>query len=235
MFTASEVALEAFVDAGYDFVILDCQHGAIDAADVARLLAGRSASATGFAVRVRSQAEDAIGYALDVGADAVIVPMVESGEQVAACVAACRFAPRGRRSYGPVRASLPSDPTELEERASLFVMVETAVAVEQVEAICAVEGLAGVIVGAADLALSLGLRLGENSAPLEEAIGRVRDACAEAGLLAGIFAQSPEAAAERAREGFALVTVAFDRRLLREGARAALEAARGGFPPPAPS
>ena len=70
-----------------------------------------------------------IGRVLDAGADAVIIAMIESAEQAAAAVAATRYPPAGVRSFGPLRASLGSDPAVLESRVSVFAMIETAAAV----------------------------------------------------------------------------------------------------------
>ncbi len=98
-----------------------------------------------------------IGRVLDAGADAIIVAMIESADQAAAAVAASRYPPAGARSFGPLRASLGVDTAALEARVSVFAMIETAAALADVDAICAVPGLAGIYVGPADLAISMGV------------------------------------------------------------------------------
>ena len=101
-----------------------------------------------------------IGRVLDAGADAVVIAMIESADQAAAAVAATRYQPAGVRSFGPLRASLGHDTAALESRVSVFAMIETAAALSGLDEICAVEGLTGLYVGPADLALSLGVDVG---------------------------------------------------------------------------
>ncbi len=118
--------------------------------------AGSSTFPIATAVRLPSADPAPIGRVLDAGADAVIVAMVESAEQAAAAVAATRYAPAGVRSFGPLRASLGLDPAAHEAGTSVFAMIETARGLSALDEICAVPGLAGVYVGPADLAISLG-------------------------------------------------------------------------------
>ena len=88
-----------------------------------------------------------------------MVPLVESREEAARAVAACRFPPLGRRSMGPIRAmtSMGSDrPVDLNEVACI-VQVETALGLQNVDAIASTPGLTGIFIGPSDLAISLGL------------------------------------------------------------------------------
>src|SRR6185437_12423069 len=110
----------------------------------------------GTVVRLPNADAAPIGRVLDAGADAVVIAMVESADQAAAAVAAARYPPRGVRSFGPLRASLGVDPAEHESRAGVFAMIETAAALAGIHEICAVNGLTGIYVGPADLAISLG-------------------------------------------------------------------------------
>jgi len=100
---------ESFAQTGYDYVGFDCQHGYLDDADVAQLLNRLEHVPIATAVRLPSTAPAPIGRVLDAGADAVIIAMIESAEQAAEAVAATRYAPRGVRSFGPLRASLGHD------------------------------------------------------------------------------------------------------------------------------
>src|SRR5271170_4619766 len=147
---------EEFARAGYDYVGFDAQHGYLDDADIANILRRLEHVPIGTAVRLPSVDPAPIGRVLDAGADAIIVAMIESAEQAAAAVAATRYPPAGVRSFGPLRASLGYDTTKLESRVSVFAMIETAAALADVDEVCAVPGLAGVYVGPADLAISMG-------------------------------------------------------------------------------
>ncbi|MEK1146508.1 aldolase/citrate lyase family protein, partial [Mycobacterium ulcerans] len=117
---------EEFARAGYDYVGFDTQHGYLDDADVAGLLRRLEGVPIATVVRLPNADPGPIGRVLDAGADAVIIAMIESAEQAAAAVAATRYPPAGVRSYGPLRASLGTDPAELQSRAGVYAMVETA-------------------------------------------------------------------------------------------------------------
>ncbi|MEA2312792.1 MAG: 4-hydroxy-2-oxoheptanedioate aldolase, partial [Solirubrobacteraceae bacterium] len=182
-------------------------------------------------VRVARNEPFAIGSALDLGAYGVIVPLVESAEEASRAVAACRYAPAGVRSYGPLRAArgaTGADPDVL-GAALCLVMVETRTALEDVEAIAATPGLDGVYVGPSDLALSLGLKptLRLEHPPVLEALDRVQAACRAAGILCGVHCLAAEDAAERSARGFSPVTAGGDMAVLRSGLAAALATARG--------
>src|SRR5439155_10248961 len=108
----------------------------------------------GPAALVRTPANSAadIGKAFDAGADGVIVPLVNTAEEAAAAVSACLYAPRGTRSFVPMRVGMPFDVAGLTARTACFVMAETQNALDNIEAICATPELAGVYIGPVDLA-----------------------------------------------------------------------------------
>ncbi|QEN13174.1 HpcH/HpaI aldolase family protein [Mycolicibacterium sp. ELW1] len=220
---------DEFARAGYDYVGFDIQHGYLDDADVAQVLRRMEHVPIATAVRVPSAAAAPIGRVLDAGADAIIVAMVDRPEQAAEAVAATRYAPRGIRSFGPLRASLGIDPVALADRVSVFAMIETAAGLDAVADICAVPGLAGVYVGPADLAISLGDEVVKaTSRPkVRDAIVRVHQAAAAAGIVAGIHAGDGNTGKELAALGFQLITLAPESQALRRGAIAHLAEAEG--------
>lgn len=219
---------EAFAQSGYDYVGFDCQHGYLDDADVALLLQRLEHVPIATAVRLPSAAPAPIGRVLDAGADAVFIAMIESAEQAAEAVAATRFAPRGLRSFGPLRASLGYDVAGLESRASVFAMVETAKGVAVVDEICSVDGLAGVYVGPADLAISMGYALSDawTHPAVLDAMAHVQARANAAGLIAGIHAGDGEKGRTAARLGFQMITLASESQALRRGAAAHLATAQ---------
>jgi 2-keto-3-deoxy-L-rhamnonate aldolase RhmA len=211
---------ESFAKTGYDYVGFDCQHGYLDDADVALLLNRLEHVPIATAVRLASTASAPIGRVLDAGADAIIVAMVESGDQAAEAVAATRFAPRGVRSFGPLRASLGVDVAVLESRASVFAMVETARGLAAVDEICGVDGLSGIYVGPADLAISMGHTLADawrHSAVLD-AMAHIQSRAAAAGLVAGVHAGDGGLGNTAAEMGFQVITLASESQALRYGA-----------------
>jgi 2-keto-3-deoxy-L-rhamnonate aldolase RhmA len=220
---------EEFADAGYDYVGFDVQHGYLDDADVALMLRRLEHVPIATAVRLPSTDPAPIGRLLDAGADAVIIAMIESAEQAAAAVAATRYAPDGVRSFGPLRASLGLDPAALEARVSVFAMIETAKGLTAAEEICAVPGLAGVYVGPADLAISLGYGLADawTAGAVHDAIARVHKSASAAGLVAGIHASSGTRGKAMADTGFQMITLASESQALRRGATEHLNEALG--------
>ncbi|OBK53280.1 HpcH/HpaI aldolase/citrate lyase family protein [Mycobacterium sp. 1081908.1] len=219
---------EEFARAGYDYVGFDAQHGYIDDADIAGMLRRIEHVPIGTAVRLPNADAAPIGRVLDAGADAVVIAMIESADEAAAAVAATRYPPAGFRSFGPLRASLGHDTAALESRVSVFAMIETAAALSDLEEICAVEGLAGLYIGPADLALSMGVDVvGATKHPaVLDAIGRIHRAAADVGLITGIHAGDGKTGRAMAELGIRMITLAAESQALRRGAAEHLREAR---------
>ena len=223
--------VEILARTGVDYVCVDQQHGLIGYDAMVPMLQAIEAGGAAPITRVLSGDPYGIMKSLDAGARGVIVPLVNDAADAERAVAACRYPPRGMRSYGPTRAGSvlgSGDPEVLQREALCLVMVETREALERVEEIAATPGLDGIYVGPSDLALSLGL-----SPTLEvledehaEAIERVREACANNGVAAGIHSPSGEWARRHAEAGFDVVTVATDASLLGGAALAQLTVLR---------
>ncbi|MBI3214370.1 MAG: aldolase [Mycobacterium sp.] len=224
---------EEFAAAGYDYVGFDTQHGYLDDADVALMLRRLERVPIATAVRLASADPAPIGRVLDAGADAVIIAMVETPETAAAAVAATRYAPNGVRSFGPLRAGMGRVTAELESRAGVYVMIETAAALTALDEICAVPGLAGIYVGPADLAISMGYSLAEmTTAPqLVDTIEHILTTAQDAGLVAGIHASDGRTGNVMAGMGFRMITLASESAALRRGAVEHLTEAVGADEP----
>ncbi|OBH83342.1 HpcH/HpaI aldolase/citrate lyase family protein [Mycobacterium sp. E2989] len=224
----SLIGPDEFSRAGYDYVGFDAQHSYLDDADIAGMLRRTEHLPIGTVVRLPNADPAPIGRVLDAGADAVVIAMIESAEQAAAAVAATRYQPAGIRSFGPLRADLGRDTAALQARVSVFAMIETAAALEAVDEICAVDGLAGLYVGPADLALSLGVDVvGAHSDPIVlDAIVRIRRAADAAGLVSGVHAGDGTAGRAMAKLGFSMITLAAESVALRRGAAEHLREAK---------
>lgn len=211
---------EEFARAGYDYVGFDAQHGYLDDADVARILRRTEHVPVGTVVRLPNADAAPIGRVCDAGADAVVIAMIESADQAAAAVAATRYPPRGVRSFGPLRASLGHDPAAHEARVGVFAMIETAAALAGIHEICAVDGLTGIYIGPADLAISLGAGVvGATRHPdVLDAIVRIHRAASDAGLITGIHAGDGKTGHAMAQLGFGMITLAAESQALRRGA-----------------
>jgi 4-hydroxy-2-oxoheptanedioate aldolase len=220
---------EEYARAGYDYVGFDAQHGYLDDADIAGILRRLDQVPIATAVRLSNADPAPIGRVLDAGADAVFIAMIESADQAAAAVAATRYAPAGVRSFGPLRASLGPDPAAHEARVSVFAMIETASALTNLSDICAVDGLAGIYVGPADLAISMGhAPVGSTRNPeVLDAIAQIHRVATEAGLVTGIHASEGKTGHAMAQLGFTVVTLAAESAALRRGATEHLREATG--------
>ncbi len=224
------IVAEALARSGFDYVCVDNQHGAIDYSATVTILGACVAAGTSTIVRVPWNEPGIIGKMLDAGAHGIIIPMVNSPEEAEAAVQACRYAPRGSRSYGPtvVGQRVADYPNWAADNVAVIPMIETRQAVEAIDDILAVEGIDAVYVGPADLSLTLGLPPGNNDGEpsFDDAYAKIVDACERAGVVAGCHATGTLAPV-RLAAGFRMVTVASDLLAMWRGASIELGLARG--------
>jgi 2-keto-3-deoxy-L-rhamnonate aldolase RhmA len=211
--------VDLLASAGFDYLGIDTQHGMLDVPAAARLLYAVSSDTLPVLVRVPANNPADIGKLLDCGADGVIVPMVNTAGEAKAAVAACRYAPAGIRSFGPVRVRIGRDISALDARVGCFVMIETTEALKNIDAIVATKGLTGVYLGPADMAVSMGLPPAQWPTPLRlrEAQIEIAAACEKAGVLAGAHALSSDHAAELIDNGYGMVTLSGDKGYMLAG------------------
>src|SRR5258708_3818191 len=212
-------AAELMCVPGVGYVCIDQQQGLVDYGDMVGMLRAIEGRGVVPLTRVPANENWMIGKALDAGAQGVVVPMVNNRAEATAAVAACRYAPSGARSFGPVRASMVLDSRDVAvvgDSMLCFVMVETRDAVERIDEIASTPGLDGIYVGPADLALGLGLppNLDKEEPEHVAAVERVLQACREHGIVAGIQCGSGRAAPKFADKGFRFVTFTKDSSLL---------------------
>jgi 4-hydroxy-2-oxoheptanedioate aldolase len=190
---SSNYAVEAVAPAGFDWILLDMEHSPNDLrALLAQLQACAQYPATHPVVRIPSLDAVTIKQVLDLGAQTLLVPMIDTPEQARAAVAACRYPPLGIRGVGgTTRATrfgrVADYALHAHEQTCILVQAESAQALSQLEAICAVDGVDGVFIGPADLHASLGYA-GQLHHPqvwpqIEAAITRIRGCGKAAGFL----------------------------------------------------
>ena len=225
----SVIVAESTARTGFDYVCADLQHGVLDYADSvglfqAVLLAGSTPIA-----RVPWNEPGVVGKVLDAGAEAAIVPMVNTAEQAAAAVRAARYPPLGARSYGPTAVGARSNDyaATANDVIAVIPMIETAEALGNLDDILSVPGVDAVYVGPADLSLSLGLPPGNNddATAFREALDAIVAGCRRHGVVPGIHATG-SLTARRIEQGFAMVTVTSDMVALRLGLSAEMARAR---------
>ncbi|MEO6880282.1 MAG: aldolase/citrate lyase family protein [Mycobacteriaceae bacterium] len=228
----SVYAAEVLSHSGYDTVTIDLQHGMFGLYGAVRLLQAVSAGPAMPMVRASALDEAEIGKLLDAGAYGLICPSIDTPEQCAALVAACRYPPVGRRSYGPARGLLYGGSDYLDaanDTVQVWAMVESATALGNLAEIVATPGLDGIYVGPNDLALSLGVTPATVpvAAEVTAALAQVLLAAHAAGVAVGAYCADARMARELADDGFDLVTPGNDVVLLRDGVAARLATIRG--------
>lgn len=161
---ASGDVIDALGHAGFDFTIIDCEHGAFGIETAENLI--RMCEANGVAPLVRVPRGDltAIYKALDAGAAGVLVPSVESVEEADRAIAMSMFAPVGTRGACPIVRSARHSAmawrefTARQARNGIVLMIETRKGVDACEAICKLSGLKALLIGPFDLSVSMGLQ-----------------------------------------------------------------------------
>ncbi|MFF8022134.1 aldolase/citrate lyase family protein [Streptomyces sp. NPDC007896] len=222
---------EIIAGAGFDWLLLDTEHSHADIATVLSQLQAVAPYPCSPVVRPPVNDPVVIKRLLDVGAQSLLIPQVESAEEARAAVAATRYAPTGVRGvaaltratrFGRVKDYAELAHTEL----CVLIQVESRHALEQIGQIASVDGVDGIFIGPSDLAASLG-HPGDPNAPgvidaVEEAIGRVR----AAGKPAGILTTNPTFARRCIDLGTTFTAVGVDVGLLARSADALAQAFR---------
>ena len=222
---SSNYSVEVIAGAGFDWILLDCEHSPNDLESVLTQLQAAAPYPTHPVVRVPWNDMVMIKRVLDVGAQSLLIPYVSTAEEAKAAVAHTRYPPAGVRGVaGTTRATRFGRVKDYAKRAHeeicVLVQVETQAAVDNIEAICAVDGVDGVFIGPADLHASLGYT-GEIANPkvkplIDGAIKRIR----KAGKAPGILTPNEADAKHWLGCGGLFVAVGADVGILARGAEA---------------
>jgi 2-keto-3-deoxy-L-rhamnonate aldolase RhmA len=221
-FVAEVMAAQAF-----DFLMIDTEHSPMSSYQLQNQLIALRTSQAALLVRVPEHDENAVMQALDLGAEGVVIPHVETGAECAAAVRVALYPPRGTRGVGPRRAARLTNRDQYFRRANddtfIGVMLESGPAVENIDDILAVPGLGGVIIGTEDLAASLGHLNDMRHDDVTKAVERISQRCAAAGVPFGRYAPSADAANRLISSGARLITVGSDLLFLEQGMRSAAD------------
>ena len=228
----SGFSAEVMSHQGFDSLTIDMQHGVVDYQVAVSMLQGISTTGVVPLARVPWSDPARIMKILDAGAYGVICPMISTREDAQKLVAYSHYAPQGTRSFGPIRASLYGGadyPTHANDTIVVFAMIETAQALDNLDAILSVEGLDAIYIGPSDLSLALGCKpsFDEPEPKAVEAIDHILARAKAHGVTAGIHNGEAKVAKARSEKGFRFVTVMSDTRFMVAGAQAALKVMRG--------
>ncbi|MFM0506899.1 4-hydroxy-2-oxoheptanedioate aldolase [Paraburkholderia sp. RL17-373-BIF-A] len=221
---ADAYVTELLATAGFDWLLIDNEHAPNDVRSTLAQLQAVAAYASHPVVRPVRSDSALIKQLLDIGAQTLLLPMIDTAEQAADAAAATRYPPQGIRGVGSAlaRASrwnrIPDYLTTAANELCVLVQVETVQGMENLPAIAAVDGVDGVFFGPSDLSASMGL-LGKPGHPtVREAIRNGIQTVRRAGKAAGVLAPDPAIAADYLEAGATFVAVGTDTGLLSRAA-----------------
>jgi 2-dehydro-3-deoxyglucarate aldolase/4-hydroxy-2-oxoheptanedioate aldolase len=216
---------------GLDWLVLDLEHGTADESDLLPLLLAATARDVPALVRVESGERIRVGRALDLGADGIMIPQVHSAEQARRFAGWMRTQPDGERGIALFTRGMDYGVTGhagvavRHESLLAIVQIESRGALDEVEAIAAVDGVDVLFVGPTDLSHALGLPGQIDHASFEAAVRRVAEAAKGAGKASGVLVWDPEDVGRYAAMGFSFFSLSSEASILDRSLRLALDSA----------
>lgn len=215
-------AAEIAAGAGFDWLLFDTEHSPSDPTTVIAQLQAAAAYPVSALVRPAGNDTVLIKRHLDIGAQTLLIPFVQNEEEARHAVAACRYPPEGQRGVSAVtRATRFGRVADYTRRASeeicVLVQIETAEALERIEAIATVAGIDGLFIGPADLAASLGYPGEPGAKPVKAAVETAITRIRSAGKPAGILTSDSEFARRCIALGSTFTAVGVDAAILARG------------------
>merc|ERR1712215_306903 len=203
---ADPLLTEHYARLGFGAVLIDQQHGLLDERTAFECVQRLEKFPSCFPIiRVCDNTTALISRALDAGACGIIAPMINNLEDAKKLVEQCRYAPAGKRSWGPTRALIVDAGTkQANDYVKVFAMIETAEAIQNLDSILDLEGLDGAFVGPSDLSISLGVApSGSPTDPtVVAAIKKVREGCQARGKVCLLYCGDKKRAKEALAEGW---------------------------------
>jgi 4-hydroxy-2-oxoheptanedioate aldolase len=224
----SPVATQAIAAGGADWVLIDQEHGPIGPESLHAMIASTAGTDCSPWVRVPGADPAAVKTALDSGAEGIVFPQVTDAVMAAECVAMTRYPPRGVRGWGPFVAASRwgvslFDYLECRGDATVCVLlIETPAAIENIEAICRVEGIDCLIIAPYDLSTALGVPGQLDSPALVEAVHRAERAILAAGIPLGGVALDAARTASLLDRGYRILLQQIDVLMLQQATREAV-------------
>jgi len=212
---------------GFDFINFDLQHSPLSIESTLSMMQAMSFSETTPIIRVPWNEFAIINSALDIGAHGIIIPFVNTKEDVLKAIQSATYPPKGMRSFGPIRASL-RDPEYVEtcdEEILILPQIETQEGLENVEDILSVDKIEAFFVGPYDLSRSLGVWKQWDHPKFEEALRRILDAAESTSTVPGMLAPIEEIY-KTVERGFKLISIGRDVGFLKQAATSKLQKAR---------
>ncbi len=234
----STVAVEALGRTGLDYVLIDTEHSAVGIEFLSSAITAADAAGIVPLVRINDIARSKVLQPLDYGAQGLIVPAVETVEQVRRLVEYAKFPPVGNRGFCPTRdGGYGYDEVSMQgtdvyfahanQETLLIPQCETVGCLDHIEEITAMDGVDGIFVGPFDLSIALGRPMAFDCDEMRAALDRILNACHKNNKMAFIFCGDAQAAKARAAQGFDSVTAGLDIMALVDSYRAMVQDIRG--------
>ncbi len=206
---------------GFDWFVFDNEHSPLDVAATQSLMQAMRGNYTVPLIRVPWNDLVAIKKSLDIGPYGLIIPWINTKEEAARAVEACKYPGEGLRGYGPGRPSyLDPNYVETANRELLIMLqIESQKAVDNLEDILAVEGVDGFYIGPMDLSASLGYLENPFAPKVQETIAKILDVGRASGVITGIHGLGLEDAINRIKQGFQFVCAGSDLEILIEATK----------------
>ena len=185
--------VDLLADAGFDFLLFDTQHTAVEIKELQHQIHAMKGKKAVPIVRVGSNDQALICYALDIGAKGIIVPMVNSKEEAAHMVNCCKYPPDGIRSAAGMRGEwgefedFNEYKSAVNEQVLIIPMIETSKALKNLDEIVSVPGIDVLLVGPSDLSIALDIAFDYDNPLYRETLDRIAEACSEAGVIPAMY------------------------------------------------
>lgn len=220
----SPAAAEVMAYVGFDWLVVDAEHGPLDWGSCVSLLQAMNGSEATPIIRVAWNDPVLIKRALDIGAQGILVPMVNDRQSAELAVKACKYPPQGIRGIGPMRPShYYLDIIEYLKTANdeimVIVQIEHIDAVNNIEEIFKVEGIDCYFIGPHDLAASMGLITQIHHPKVRQAIDKVLEASKKVGTAAGLYAMNLDDVESYIDQGYKMISIGNDAGILATGSR----------------
>ena len=218
---------EIAVGLGLDWVVIDAEHGHLDWKEIVEHLRATVRSDTVALVRIAELNVGLIKRALDIGADGIVIPWIETTEQLRQAVAYSRYPTDGVRGIGGERATcwgqcLVEHTAEANENVLVVPIVETVRGIREVPLLCQVDGVEMMFFGPADLSSSAGHRGQWEGPGVADQILQAKDTIRRSGRHCGLLATSQDNIRERQAQGFRMIGLGMDTGLLVRSIRSSL-------------
>lgn len=225
----SATITEMAVALGLDWVVIDAEHGHLDWRDINEHIRAGLRSDTVVLVRLAERSTALAKRVLDIGADGVVIPWMETVEQVEEAVRDCRYPPEGRRGIGGERATVwgqcfAEHTAEANENVLVVPLIESVTAIPNVAAMCEVDGVDVLFFGPADFSATAGFRGQWEGPGVAEQILELKDTINAAGKHCGLLATGVDNLAERRDQGFRMLGLGADTGLLLRSLHQSLQA-----------